>query len=148
MFRFGGLSVAIGVVSFCASSLSGEEVSFVAGPTAAKEGDKIRISFAMSAPTDVEVAIVNAQGRIVRRLAAGVLGGKNPPPEPLKPGLAQNLEWDGKDDAGKSAAGGPFKIHVRAGMSVNFGRIFGTSPYTGVLSSGGRATAWPSPRMA
>ena len=96
----------------------------------------MKISFTLSAPADVEVAVLDAQGKAVRHLAAGVLGAKNPPPEPLKAGLAQTLEWDLRDDFGKPAAGGPFKVQVRAGMSVRFGKIMGTSPYTGVVTSG------------
>ena len=45
------------------------------------------------------VTVEDAQGKIIRHLAAGVLG-KNPP-EPLQPNsLAQSLTWDGKDDFG------------------------------------------------
>jgi sugar lactone lactonase YvrE len=100
----------------------------------------------VSAKTDVEVAILDSNGKVMRHLAAGVLGGEKDPPPPLKPGLAQVLEWDGKDDCGKpvkvplsaGASGeGGFKVRVRAGMGVKFGKVFGTSPYTGVLSSHG-----------
>ncbi|HOX05914.1 MAG TPA: hypothetical protein PK280_05895 [Planctomycetota bacterium] len=126
-----------------ASAVLAGEVSFAAKPAAAKDGDKVKITFTVSAPTDVEVAVLGADGKAVRHLAAGVLGAKNPPPEPLAAGLAQSLVWDGKDDAGKPAAGGPFKFRVRAGMSAKFGRIIGTSPYTGELWSevAGLATA-------
>ncbi len=96
------------------------ETSFSARPTAALAGDKARIAFAVSAATDIEVAILDAQGRIVRHLAAGVLDGPNPPPKPLRPGLHQELEWDGTDDAGKPAAGGPFKARVRLGLKPQF----------------------------
>jgi len=92
------------------------EVSFSAKPTVTKDGDKVKIAFAVSAPTDVEVAVLDSAGMPVRHLAAGVLGGPTPPPEPLKAGLVQSLEWDLKDDAGKPAASGPFKVRVRAGM--------------------------------
>ncbi|MCX7804876.1 MAG: SMP-30/gluconolactonase/LRE family protein [Planctomycetota bacterium] len=110
----------------------GEERLFASPPSAAREGDRVRISFAMAAPTDVEVAILDGEGRkVVRHLAAGVLGGTRPPPPPLKPGLEQTVEWDGQDDFGKPAGTGPFKVRVRAGMSVRFGRIIGASPYTG-----------------
>ncbi|HOX07377.1 MAG TPA: hypothetical protein PK280_13325 [Planctomycetota bacterium] len=125
------LMAVFGCMMLCAVCSAAGEASFTAKPTAAKDGDKVKIAFTVSAPTDVEVAVLGADGKIVRSLAAGVLGAKNPPPEPLKAGLAQTLEWDGKDDAGKPAAGGPFKIRVRAGTSVAFGRTIGGSPYTG-----------------
>src|ERR1043166_2042417 len=88
-----------------------------------------KVAFEAPKPTDIEVAIVDAQGNVVRHLAAGVLGGKNPPPEPLKPGLSQSLEWDGNDDLGKPARGGPFKARVRTGLGMSFGRTVGDSPY-------------------
>ena len=117
------------------SASGGEAPGFAMPPKAAREGEGVKVAFAVSAPTDVEVAILDAQGNVVRHLAAGVLGGDVPPPEPLRPGLAQSLLWDGKDDLGQPAAGGPFKARVRAGMGVEFGRIIGGSPYTGVVDS-------------
>ncbi|MBM4042892.1 MAG: hypothetical protein FJ290_30755, partial [Planctomycetes bacterium] len=109
----------IALVAALSPTLAGE-ASFSAKPTVALAGDKMKIAFAASAPTDVEVAILDAQGRIVRHLAAGALGGPQPPPKPLKPGLEQAIEWDGKDNAGKPAAGGPFKARVRLGMKPEF----------------------------
>ncbi len=102
---------------------SAGEASFAAKPTATKAGDKFTIRFAVAAATDVEVAVLDAGGKIVRHLAAGVLGAKTPPPEPLKSGLAQSIEWDGKDDAGKPAAGSPFKARVRLGLKPEFDRF-------------------------
>ena len=117
----------------CATSFAGE-ISFTAKPTASRAGDKVKIGFTVSAPTDVEVAVLDSAGKVVRHLAAGVLGGKNPPPEPLKPGLAQTLEWDGKDDFGRLPPSTihppPFKVRVRAGTGVKFGRTIGEDPYT------------------
>lgn len=107
------------------------DTSFSPAPSTKKENGKTVITFGVTQATDVEIAILDAKGAVVRHLVAGVLGGKNAPPEPLKPGLTQSVEWDEKDDCGKPAQGGPFKVRVRAGMSVKFGKIFGTSPYTG-----------------
>src|SRR5262249_36747756 len=110
-------------------------VEFAKVPQATRSGDTTTITFAVSAATDVEIAILDAKGNIVRHLAAGVLGGKNPPPAPLAAGLAQRLTWDGKNDLGEAAAGGPFQVRVRAGTSVGFGRFLGDSPYTGSVVS-------------
>ncbi|MBE7464138.1 MAG: hypothetical protein HS116_11715 [Planctomycetes bacterium] len=111
-------------------ALQAGEAAFSAPPTAKKQGDKLVVSFGVAKSTDVEVAILNAKGEAVRHLAAGVLGGAKAPPEPLKPGLTQTLEWDGKDDFGKPAVGGPFKARVRAGTRFKFGRMIGEDPYT------------------
>jgi len=92
----------------------GGAATFAAAPKAQAAGDKVKITFAVSASTDVEVAIVDAKGQVVRHLAAGLLG-KNAP-EPLqKDSLAQELLWDRKDDAGQTAANGPFSVRVGIG---------------------------------
>ncbi|KKL94446.1 hypothetical protein LCGC14_1864580 [marine sediment metagenome] len=109
------------------------DVRFVKGPTVVKEGDSTKISFAVSSVTDVEVAILDADGKVIRHLAAGVLGAAKPPPAPLKAGLAQELTWDGKDDDGRQVlsppkgkpAKGAVKVRVRAGMTAKFGRTIG-----------------------
>ncbi len=110
------------------SALAAEKIAFATPPKAAQEAGGARVSFAVSGPTDVEVAVLSAEGKVVRHLAAGMLGGKNPPPAPLKPGLEQSLSWDGKDDFGKPAAGGPFKFRVRAGTALKFGCFIGEDP--------------------
>jgi len=100
------------------------DARFTSPPAAVREGGGMRIRFAVSATTDVEVAVVDAQGRIVRHLAAGLLG-KNAPMPLKKDSLSQELLWDGKDDAGKPAAGGPFKVRVRAGAKAELDKIAG-----------------------
>ncbi len=114
--------------ALCAASAG--EVKFVAAPAMKRSGGKTLISFALNAKTDVEVAVLDAKGKVIRHLAAGVLGGENPPPAPLKPGLSQSLEWDGKDDYGQPAADpDAFTARVRAGMGVSLERIVGGDPY-------------------
>jgi len=122
--------VLAGLLLTAAAAPAGE-VRFAQEPTASKDGDATRIRFRLAVPADVEVAVLDAGGKVVRHLAAGVLGGEEAPPNPLRPGLAQDLSWDHKDDLGRPARGGPFRIRVRSGMSVEFGRIIGASPYTG-----------------
>ena len=119
------------VLLLVGSYLPAGKVEFKTPPKVSRSGDQISVAFAVNETTDVEVAVLNAKGQVVRHLAAGVLGGKNPPPAPLKAGLEQQLTWDSKDDLGKAATGGPFQVRVRAGLSVQFGRTIGDSPYTG-----------------
>src|SRR5262249_37901690 len=120
-----GLALADGKEPNATDKLFG----FLQKPTVKAAGQDFKIAFEVSAPTDVEVAVLGADGKVVRHLAAGVLGGKNPPPEPLKAGLAQEILWDLKDDFGKPAVGGPFKARVRAGMVAKLGRFIGQDPY-------------------
>lgn len=106
---------------------------FSTPPKVSRDANGVTVAFALEKAADVEVAILDAAGTVVRHLAAGVLGGKNPPPAPLQPGLDQKILWDGRNDLGVEAAGGPFKVRIRAGMSVVFGRFLGGSPYTGAV---------------
>ena len=82
-------------------------------PEVKREGAKTTISFSVDSPTDVAVSVVDADGKVVRHLAAGVLGGERPPPLPLKPGLSQRLEWDGRDDYGREVPRVGFQVSVR-----------------------------------
>src|SRR5262245_27927654 len=89
--------------------------SFTKKPTATKADGKVRIEFAVDRPTDVAVTIEDSKGRVIRHLAAGLLG-KNPPKAFKPDSLSQSVEWDGKADWGKAASGGPFKARVAIGM--------------------------------
>jgi len=76
-----------------------EVFEFTEKPKITREGDKITIAFASKAYCDATVAIENAEGKILRHLASGVLGVNAPPPF-RKNSLRQTLVWDGKDDRG------------------------------------------------
>ncbi len=103
------------------------KVRFTSGPKATSAGTGVKVSFAVSAPTDVEVAVLDAKGKVIRHLAAGLLG-KNAP-EPLKKGsLSQELQWDRRDDLGKPAGAGPFKLRVRLGLAPGLERFIGHRP--------------------
>jgi hypothetical protein len=112
------------------SSAFAEDPKFMVKPTIVKSGDKFKIDFSLNVSTDVEVAILNSEGKIVRHLAAGVVGGEKIAPEPLKAGLVQSLEWDKKDDLRKPLIGDNFKVRVRIGTGAKFGRFIGGDPYT------------------
>jgi len=103
--------------------------TFAKKPTVKREGETVRIEFTASAPTDCAVAILDAKGKVVRRLVAGVLGSN--PPAPLKAdSLSQSIAWDMRDDAGKPAQGGPFKAWVALGLTARFDRLLGYRPAT------------------
>jgi len=57
---------------------SAGEVGFREKPIATAEAGGVKIRFAVSAPTDVEVAVLDGGGRTIRHLAAGKLGGSTP----------------------------------------------------------------------
>ena len=107
------------VLAIATQAIAAEKAALVGEPRVTRQGGKVEIAFTVSGPMDVEIAILGKDDKVVRHLAAGVLGGKNPPPVPLKPGLSQKLEWDGNDNLGQPVQGGPFRARVRAGMSVH-----------------------------
>jgi len=90
--------------------------AFAARPTVNRQGERFRIAFSVDSGTDVAVYVLDAKGKCVRHLAAGVLGSTNAPPAPLQPGLSQSLEWDGKDDYDRPAESGPFTVRVGLGL--------------------------------
>jgi hypothetical protein len=120
--------VAMLCVSMCAPAVIGGEAAFAQKPAASKSGDKTTIAFALAAPGDVEVSIRDASGKVVRHLAAGMLGANCAPAEPLKAGLSQSVVWDGKDDNGRTVSGGPFQARVAIGLKPGFDKMIGYNP--------------------
>lgn len=123
------IGMIAGFTAASAPSRAADDVGFAAKPSVRPVADKVVITFAMSRPTDVEVAVLGADGRVVRHLAAGMLGGKEPPPAPLRAGLDQEVSWDGKDDSGAAVPREGVRIRVRAGMGVSPDKIVGGDPY-------------------
>jgi hypothetical protein len=76
------------------------QFGFARKPTVTRRADRVTIAFAPKAHCDATVAIEDAQGRILRHLACGVLG-KNAPPPFQKDSHRQVVVWDGKDDRGR-----------------------------------------------
>ena len=84
-------AVLVGITSLAIA----EEAQLVDAPKVTRDGESVRISFSVNAATDVEVAILHGDGKVVRHLAAGVLGGKNPPPRAIasRPLAGIDLGW-------------------------------------------------------
>ncbi len=118
------------------------KVKFATEPRAVRAGNALKISFTSSAATDVEVAILDAGGQVVRHLAAGLLGRSAPAPF-TKDALAQEVVWDMRDDVGKPAVGGPFKVRVRLGVKPRLDNILGRNDN---LLSGGICALTVSPK--
>jgi hypothetical protein len=117
------------ILAAAAAASAGEPAAppkFTAKPTATKAGDAVKIEFAVDRETDVAVFIEDGAGKVVRHLVAGVLGTNAP--APLKPGLAQSVEWDGKADYGKPAPAGPFKVRVALGLGAKYDKILISDP--------------------
>ena len=102
---------------------------FTGKPTVTRDGDKITIAFTSKGFCDATVAIENAEGRIIRHLASGVLG-ENAPPPFQKASLKQVIVWDGKNDQGtyvddKDA----LTVRVSLGLRPQFERTLLWSPH-------------------
>ena len=85
--------------------------------------DDYEISFASKDYCDVAVAIEDRKGRIIKHLAAGLLGPEAPEPL-LKNSLTQTLRWDGKDDYGqypRDLSG--WRVRVSLGLKVAFEHV-------------------------
>jgi len=124
-----GFPCAILVVLCSAHAAYAGQAHFTKAPTASEAPEGVRIEFAVNQATDVAVAVLDATGRVVRHLAAGVLGPNAP--EPLKKdSLSQSLVWDGKDDRGRPVPAGRHAVRVGLGLSAEFDRVIGYNPRT------------------
>jgi len=95
-------------------------VAFVKRP--AVEGG--RITFEVSDYCDLAVHVLDAKGKVVRHLAAGVLGDN--PPTPLQPkSLSQSLPFDGNGDDGKPLQAGRYTVRVGLRLGAELDRILG-----------------------
>jgi len=83
---------------------------FAEEPAVAQDGDRVVVRFAAKSACDATVAVEDAQGRIVRHLACGVLGANAPRPF-QRDSLKQAVVWDGKNDQGRY-------IDERAGLTI------------------------------
>ncbi len=106
------------------AAASAVKIAFTSGPVVKLEGGKLRVDFTVSAPTDVEMAILDGKGVVVRHLAAGLLG-KNAPAPFKRAALGQSLAWDFKDDHGKQLPAGKYRVRVNLGLKPEFDRILG-----------------------
>ncbi|MBM4038429.1 MAG: hypothetical protein FJ290_07935 [Planctomycetes bacterium] len=87
--------------------------------------DRYQIAFALKGNCDVTVAVVDAQGGILRHLASGVLGPNAPAPF-QKNSLKQTLHWDGKDDLGVYVKEpGRMQVRVMLGLKPEFDKLLG-----------------------
>lgn len=120
------LVILIVCLAGCAG-LSAKEAHFVRPPTASKTAQGVQIEFETNMPTDVTLAIVGPDGKIVRHLASGMLGPNAPEPF-QKDKLSQRLIWDGKDDRGKPVPSGNYKVKVSLGLEASFDGFIGYNP--------------------
>jgi len=98
-------------------------------PVVAIDGDRVTIAFTSKAYCDVTVAIEDADSKIIRHLASGVLG-KNAPGPFQQNLLKQTIVWDGKDDQGKYVDDkDSIIVRVSFGLKPQFEKSLYQSPY-------------------
>jgi hypothetical protein len=102
---------------------------FARKPKVSRRGDRVTVAFETKGFCDVTVAIENADGKIVRHLASGVLG-KNAPPPFARNSRRQAIVWDGKNDAGRYIDDKEsHTVRVSLGLKPRFERTLYWSPY-------------------
>ncbi|MCG3181145.1 MAG: hypothetical protein BIFFINMI_03519 [Phycisphaerae bacterium] len=109
----------------------------------ADQPDRFIITFASKGWCDATVTVEDAGGKVVRRLASGVLGPNAP--QPFQPNsLSQKLVWDGKDDRGQ-VIDRPEGCVVRVGLGLapRFEKPLDYSPYRHVGRNGPVIAAAP-----
>ncbi len=112
----------------CTASLVLAKPAFKKMPSVKKARNGYKISFSVTEQTDVDVAIVNQSGKVIRHLASGVLGKNAPQPFKAKK-LSQKLFWDMKDDAGNIVKG-KFQVRIRLGMNTSVEKYLGWDGHT------------------
>jgi hypothetical protein len=65
--------------------------------------DRTRFRFELRFPERVELAVYDVRGRLVRRLVDGE-----------RPAGTTEVDWDGRDDAGRRVAAGVYWFRLRA----------------------------------
>jgi len=108
----------------------GMAATFVNSPTISDSEGVAVIKFSVSSPVDVEVAIMDKDGKVACHLAQGLLGGEKAPPAPLVEGLSQRIVWDGKGDLGASLENrAPLQLRVRLGVYPEFDKRVKTNVF-------------------
>jgi hypothetical protein len=85
--------------------VAGGEAGFSLAPVAPNpsSGDAL-VRFTLDAASDVDLRVVSANGRLVRRLASGRRDAGN-----------HTVAWDGRDDGGRRVAAGAYVVQLEAG---------------------------------
>jgi hypothetical protein len=94
--------------------------------------DRYEITFAVKGYCDVEVGMIDENGRTVRHIGAGVLGANAPEPF-QKNSLSQKVYWKGKDDFGLYVREpGKLRVRVRLGLKPEFHRLLGPTSHKAI----------------
>jgi len=120
--RSSGLAVLLLAAVFL--TVPAGAADFSLKPEVSAEGNNVVITFEADASTDCAVYVLDGDSKVIRHLAAGMLG-KNAPAPLKKNSLAQSLVWDRKNDLGVPAADGPFKVKVGLRLKPVLDRFIG-----------------------
>jgi hypothetical protein len=96
---------------------------FAGPPVIAKGAGGWEVAFSLTAPNDVTVRILDANGNGVRHVACGMVGLEKAARPFVPKSLDQKLLWDGKDDAGKPVDAAGCKAWVGVGVRAKFDKF-------------------------
>ncbi len=157
--------IVVGILASCPAVEGGSDLDeftvkreavfdFAQKPQVTRSGDRVTLAFETKGLCDVTVAVEDADGRIVRHLASGVLGPNAPGPF-QKNAKKQVLVWDGKDDGGEYIDDKDrCTVRVSLGLKALLEKRLFWSPYKRLHQGGGRwgfvgtQGGLPTPRMA
>ena len=88
-----GLIMAALIGGLASTAFAGYDGKLAAPVEVKRAGKDVTISFALTAPADVTVRVVNAKGEVIRHLASGVVGLERAAAPFAAGALAQKVEY-------------------------------------------------------
>jgi len=78
-----------------------------------KQGDVCLITCTVKKPVDIQIQVLDAQGKVVRTISA------------FQAKMKADYPWNGKDDAGKPLPAGEYAVRVQGGLRPQLDKTFG-----------------------
>ena len=122
------------VISCCSLGQAAEFLAAMqVNAATVKQGDVCLISCEIKKPVDVQIQVLDAQGKVVRTMLA------------YQTKLKVDYPWNGKNDAGKLLPVGDYSLRVMAGLKPQLDKAFGdkgsltnfTSPFDIAIDKAG-----------
>jgi len=106
--------LSLSLLLLCACCFSTEYLTAIKFSAATiKQGDVCLITCQVKKPTDMQIQILDAQGKILRTMLA------------FQPTMKGEYPWNGKDDAGKLVPAGDYTVRVTAHLKPQLDKTFG-----------------------
>lgn len=108
--------LALGMLLLCSLGFAAEYLAALNFSTGTiKQGDVCIITCSVKKPTDLQIKILDAQGKVVRTMPA------------FQAKIKAEYPWNGKDDAGNLVPPGTYTVRVMAHLQPQLDKTFGTN---------------------